>query len=153
MSLKPVIRSEADDRFLADDMLRARSPSRCAIGDLDIERLRHVFLAGGWGAAFDFAFSEALADAVTAAAAAGLVIGGICHGPLGLRNATAPDGTPLVEGRRVSAVTDKQVRELGITSTPFHPETELRKQGARVRVRRRGSATRSPTTGWSTATS
>ncbi len=28
-------------------------------------------------------------------------------------------------------MTDKQVRELGITSTPHHPETELRRQGAR----------------------
>ena len=40
------------------------------------------------------------------------------------------DGTPLVEGRKISAVTDKQVRELGITSTPQHPETELRAAGA-----------------------
>ena len=38
--------------------------------------------------------------------------------------------SPLVAGRRISAVTDKQVRELGITSTPHHPETELRKLGA-----------------------
>ena len=67
---------------------------------------------------------------MTAAAAAGLVIGGVCHGPLGLVNATAADGRPLVEGRRISAVTDKQVRELRITSTPKHPETELRKAGA-----------------------
>ena len=55
----------------------------------------------------------------------------MCHGPLGLLKATAPDGRPLVEGRRVSAVTDKQVRELGIESTPQHPERELRASGAR----------------------
>jgi putative intracellular protease/amidase len=62
--------------------------------------------------------------------AADLVIGGICHGPLGLVNAMRADGTPFVEGRRMSAVTDKQVRELGISATPFHPETELRRRGA-----------------------
>ena len=28
-------------------------------------------------------------------------------------------------------MTDKQVRELGIESTPQHPETELRRKGAR----------------------
>ncbi len=72
-----------------------------------------------------------LADKVTEAAAAGVVLGGICHGPLGLVNAKAADGRPLVEGRRVTGVTDKQVRELGIASTPFHPETELRRAGAR----------------------
>ena len=37
----------------------------------------------------------------------------------------------MVEGRRISAVTDKQVGELGITATPMHPETELRAKGAR----------------------
>ena len=89
-----------------------------------------VFLAGGWGAAFDFGFSDELAAGITEANAAGKLIGGVCHGPLGLINATAPDGRPLVEGRRVSGVTDKQVRELGITATPHHPETELRAKGA-----------------------
>jgi putative intracellular protease/amidase len=45
-------------------------------------------------------------------------------------NATTPDGSSLVAGRRISAVTDKQVRELRITATPYHPETELRRRGA-----------------------
>ena len=40
------------------------------------------------------------------------------------------DGEPLVKGRHVTGVTDKQVRELGIESTPQHPETELRRVGA-----------------------
>ena len=68
---------------------------------------------------------------MTAAASANLVIEwDHCHGPLGLVNALGPNGKPLVEGRKISAVTDKQVRELGISLTPFHPETELRKLGA-----------------------
>jgi arylsulfatase A-like enzyme/putative intracellular protease/amidase len=130
MSLRPVIRSAADDRFLADDELREQVGHSIPIAEVDVTSYDIVFLAGGWGAAFDFATSQDLADAMTAAAAADVVIGGVCHGPLGLVNATAPDGRPLVEGRKVSAVTDKQVRELGITATPYHPETELRRRGA-----------------------
>lgn len=130
-SLKPVLRCAADDRLLDDHALRARMAASPSVGSLDVSRYDLVYLAGGWGAAFDFATSEALAAALTEAAALDLVIGGVCHGPLGLVNATAPDGRPLVEGRRVSAVTDKQVRELKIESTPFHPETELRARGAR----------------------
>ena len=129
-SLRPVIRSAGDDRFLADDELRAKVTGSLAIGDLDMAAYDLVFLAGGWGAAFDFGFSETLAAKITEANAAGAVIGGICHGPLGLLNAKAPDGEPLVKGRRISAVTDKQVRELGIRSTPHHPERELRAAGA-----------------------
>ena len=130
LSLKPVLRSPADDRFLADDTLRAKVTDSLAIGDVDVTDYDLVYLAGGWGAAFDFGFSDDLAEAVTEANAAGKVIGGVCHGPLGLRNAKATDGRPLVEGRKVTAVTDKQVHELGIDSTPHHPETELRAMGA-----------------------
>ena len=130
LSLKPVLRTEADDRYLGDDVLHSKLEESLAVGDLEMSDYDVVYLAGGWGAAFDLGVSEPLAAQMTQAAAADLVMGGVCHGPLGLLNATAPDGRPLVEGRRLSAVTDKQVRELKITSTPMHPETELRAKGA-----------------------
>ena len=129
-SVKPVTRCADDDRFLADDELKAKVTDSLAIGDLDMSDYDVVFLAGGWGAAFDFGFSEPLADKMTVANAKGLVIGGVCHGPLGLLNAKGADGDPLVAGRKISAVTDKQLKELGIQSTPHHPERELRGAGA-----------------------
>ncbi len=131
LSLRAALRTGSDDRFLADPVLRAKVTHSLSISGLSAADYDLVYLAGGWGAAFDFGSSQPLADFVTAAAAADLVIGGVCHGPLGLLNAKAPDGRPLVEGRRVSAVTDKQVREMRISSTPQHPETELRARGAR----------------------
>ncbi len=130
LSLKPAVRTEADDRLLGDPALRARLTASLAVGDLDMRSYEIVYLAGGWGAAFDLGTSAVLGDQITAANANGAVIGGVCHGPLGLLRALDVDGTPLVEGRKISAVTDKQVRELGITSTPQHPETELRAAGA-----------------------
>jgi putative intracellular protease/amidase len=131
LSIKPVLRCAADDRLLADRSLRARLATSPSVAALDVGSFDLVYLAGGWGAAFDFATSTELAAALTEAAARDLVIGGVCHGPLGLVEATGPDGRPLVEGRRISAVTDKQVRELKIDATPFHPEAELRRRGAR----------------------
>jgi len=129
-SLKPVIRCAADDRFLADNSFQAAVADSLAVGDLDMADYDLVYLAGGWGAAFDFGFSESLGAKVSEANAEGNVIGGVCHGLLGLVNATNDDGTALVAGRRISAVTDKQVSELGIESTPHHPERELRAVGA-----------------------
>ena len=129
-SLKPVVRTPEDDRFLGDDNFRSKVMNSLNIADLSMADYDIVFLAGGWGAAFDFGFSEALADKITEANAAGRLIGGVCHGPLGLLNAKDTDGEPLVKGRRVSAVTDKQVSELGIDATPHHPERELRAAGA-----------------------
>jgi putative intracellular protease/amidase len=39
-------------------------------------------------------------------------------------------GLPLVEGKKMTGVTDKQVEELNISITPMHPETELKKHEA-----------------------
>ena len=130
LSLKPAIRTSADDRMLSDPALKAALSSSSALGDLDISQFEIVYLAGGWGAAFDLGTSSVVGEQVTKANANGAVLGGVCHGPLGLLHAKNSDGTPLVAGRRLTAVTDKQVRELGITSTPQHPERELRAAGA-----------------------
>lgn len=136
-SLKPVLRCAADDRFLADPVLREQVTRSLAVADVDVAGYDLVYLAGGWGAAFDFATSEPLAELVSRADELGLPIGGVCHGPLGLLRARRSDGRPLVAGRRISCVTDKQVHELGIASTPFHPESALREAGAVIEARHR----------------
>ena len=59
-SLRPVVRTPEDDRFMADDDFRDKVAHSLAIGDLDMTQYDVVFLAGGWGAAFDFGFSEDL---------------------------------------------------------------------------------------------
>jgi putative intracellular protease/amidase len=90
-----------------------------------------VFLSGGWGAAYDLAQSPALAQKVSESYYGDkeAVIGGVCHGVLGLVNARARDGELLIAGRRMTGVTDKQIKELGIEMTPLHPETALREAG------------------------
>lgn len=89
-----------------------------------------IWMVGGWGPSWDFGTSETLGKGVTAAFAAGKILGSVCHGALGFILATKPDGSLLVNGTRMTGVTDKQVKDLGIEITPMHPETELRKRGA-----------------------
>ena len=122
--------TEADARFVADPAAMAKLQGSLRIGDLSGAEYDIVFLAGGWGAAYDLGQHPDVGVLITEANASAAVIGGVCHGPLGLLQAKDVDGTPLVEGRRVSAVTDAQVQQLGIGITPLHPETELRKAGA-----------------------
>lgn len=122
--------SPPDKRFLEDPQFRSKVQGSLNIRATDVEAYDIVFLSGGWGAAYDFAQSDALGAQISRAYAGGAVIGGVCHGPLGLLAAKAPDGKPLVLGRRVSGVTDKQIRELGISFTPKHPERDLRTAGA-----------------------
>ena len=95
LSMKEPLRSQDDDRMLADDALRAKLMGSLAIGALDFASYDLVYLAGGWGAAYDFGQSELLGEKVSEAVAAGRVLGGVCHGPLGLLRARRPDGEPF----------------------------------------------------------
>ena len=130
LSMKGEIRTPEDDRLIGDKVFREKLMNSLPIADLDFASYDIVYLAGGWGAAFDLGQSEILGRKMSEAFAAGRVIGGICHGPLGLLRARTPEGKLVVKGRRLTAVTDKQVKELGIGITPLHPESALKAAGA-----------------------
>jgi putative intracellular protease/amidase len=130
LSMKSAIRTPDDDRMLGDPDFRARLSSSLPVADVDFAAYDIIYFAGGWGAAFDLGQSEALGRKVSDAWAAGRVIGGICHGPLGLLKGRTPEGELIVKGRHLTAVTDKQIHEVGIEGTPLHPEAALRQAGA-----------------------
>jgi putative intracellular protease/amidase len=136
-SLRWPLASPADERYRGDPAFQSKVQQSLEVGAVDIDRYDIVYLAGGWGAAYDLGESAALGEKMTDAYANQAVIGGVCHGPLGLLNATEPDGSPLLQGRRITAVTDKQIQELGITFTPMHPERDLRAAGAEFEAENR----------------
>ena len=131
-TLTYAIRSPEDERYLNDSVAQTKVRNSLAIADVDISQYDIVFISGGWGAAYDLAQSPVMARKVSEAYYGDrtAVIGGVCHGVLGLVNAKDKEGNTLISGRRMTGVTDKQVKELGIEITPLHPETELRKAGA-----------------------
>ncbi|MGF1667244.1 MAG: type 1 glutamine amidotransferase domain-containing protein [Acidimicrobiia bacterium] len=130
VSLRWPLKTHADDRYLEDQEARDKTANSLRIDDLDFREYDIVFMAGGWGAAYDLGTSEVLGQKISEANEEGILLGSVCHGVLGFLMATDVDGTPLVEGRAMSGVTDKQVEELGIGITPQHPETELRRLNA-----------------------
>jgi putative intracellular protease/amidase len=136
LSVKEALRTPGDDRMLGDDSLREKLTRSFAIADVDFTEYDLVYFAGGWGAAFDLGQSEELGRRVSQAYAVGRVLGGICHGPLGLLRARKPSGELIVTGRRITAVTDRQVNQLGVTITPLHPESALRAAGALYECKR-----------------
>ena len=125
-----LLAAPSDKRYLKDPQARAKVQASLPLDTLELGQYDIVFLAGGWGAAYDLGTSARLGEQITLAWAAGRVIGGVCHGPLGLLLAKDVTGAPLVQGKRLTAVTDRQVKQLGITQTPQHPERELRAAGA-----------------------
>lgn len=122
--------SEDDKRFMADEDAMHKLKNSWAITDIDPQEYDVIFMAGGWGAAYDLMQSEELAEVITRANAAGKILGSVCHGALGLCSAKGVDGELLVKGRRVTGVTNDQINTFGIAITPKHPEEELKKAGA-----------------------
>ncbi|MDG2135914.1 MAG: type 1 glutamine amidotransferase domain-containing protein [Luminiphilus sp.] len=121
-----------DKRYLNDSIAQAKVQNSLAIVDVDVSQYDIIFISGGWGAAYDLAQTPAMADKVTEAyyGQRVAVIGGVCHGVLGLVNAKNREGNTLIAGRHMTGVSNKQIEELGIEMTPLHPETELRRAGA-----------------------
>ena len=132
MTVNRVAKTAEDERFMNDSIAMSKAKHSIPIVDVDITAYDIVFISGGWGASYDLAQSPVLGEMVSDAyyGDKDAIIGGVCHGVLGLVNARATDGSLLVAGRRMTGVTDKQIKELGIEVTPMHPETELRKAGA-----------------------
>ena len=131
-TLSWLIRAESDDRLLEDEVFLTKVKNAQAITEVDVAQYGIIFLSGGWGAAYDFAELQELARLIETAYGAPHrpVLSSVCHGALGFVRARGEDGELLVAGRAMTGVTDKQVDELGIDFTPFHPEAELRKAGA-----------------------
>jgi|TARA_B110000259_G_scaffold164877_1_gene191294 putative intracellular protease/amidase len=125
------IRSPEDDRYLVDAAFQAQVNNSLKIDDVDISQYDIVFLSGGWGAAYDLGQSVVLGEKISEAyySDRAPIIGGVCHGVLGLIQAQDQTGKRLIAGRKMTGVTDRQLEQLDIAITPLHPETELRKAG------------------------
>ncbi len=127
-----MIITDADKRSRKDEVFQKQVTNSLKIDDVDFTIYDIIFLAGGWGAAYDLGQSEVLGEKITTAYYdSEAIIGGVCHGPLGLIRAKDKDGNALIAGRKMSGVTDKQITELKINYTPLHPETALRAAGVK----------------------
>ena len=62
--------------------------------NVDFTQYGLVYMAGGWGAAYDLGTSEVLGRKISEAYAAGAVLGSVCHGVLGFLQATDESGEP-----------------------------------------------------------
>ncbi|WP_219825910.1 methyltransferase [Nonomuraea typhae] len=117
-------------RFLAENGEALCNTLRLA--DLDPADYRAVYLVGGHGTMWDFPVNQALARLLAAVYERGGVVAGVCHGPAGLVGVRLADGTPLVDGKLVSAFTNEEETAVGLIGVvPFALESRLVELGAR----------------------
>ncbi len=66
-------------------------------------------------------------------AAAGGVVGAVCHGPARIVNAKLSDGSYLVDGKTVSTFTNEEEMAVGLSDVvPFLLETRLAERGEKI---------------------
>ena len=129
------IKEDADKRYLKDDIFQAKVKNSIPIEEVDFKEYDVVFFAGGWGAAYDMAQSEILAEKVSDGYYnSNVIYGSVCHGALAFTEAKDSTGNYLIAGRTMTGVTQKQLDQLGIEFTPKHPEHELKKAGANFKA-------------------
>lgn len=92
-----------------------------------------VVVIGGKGAMFDLPFSQILQRLLATTEARGGVVSAVCHGPAIFARIINADGTPWVNGRRVTGFADEEEALFGkewVPHFPFLLESELRRLGA-----------------------
>lgn len=86
-----------------------------------------IVFPGGHGPMFDIAESEYVGKVVSDFAKQGKLIAAICHGPAGLLKAKNSDGTPLVDGQRITCFSNEEEEEVGRAALiPFFLEDALK---------------------------
>lgn len=95
------------------------------------EDFEAIFLPGGHGPMFDLPDDRDLQRLLREFYEAGKIVSAVCHGPAGLVGATLSDGTPLVNGKILTAYTyAEEVAARLDRDVPFILEQRLRELGA-----------------------
>lgn len=120
-------------RFLENTQVVTQLRNTLPIGNIDPKKYQIIHFAGGHGAMWDFHNSDALNRVTTAVYENGGIVSAVCHGSAALVNVKLSDGKYLVSGKDVSAFTDAEESEAGMTEVvPFLLESKLRERGARM---------------------
>jgi putative intracellular protease/amidase len=91
-----------------------------------------LFYPGGHGPLWDLAEDRFSIDLIEAMYAQGKPVSAVCHAPGVLRHAKAPDGLPLVQGKKVTGYSNTEEAVGGLINVvPFLVEDELQKNGGK----------------------
>jgi putative intracellular protease/amidase len=126
----PGAQTEATKRFRKDDKAAAELAATLILADIHIADYDAVFYPGGHGPLWDLVNDKHSIAIIEEALAAEKPVALVCHAPAVLKNARAPDGSPLVKGRAVSGFTNSEENTAGLTEVvPFLVEDMLKQNG------------------------
>ena len=74
-----LIRTQSDKKFQNDIEAMKKLKNSMLIDNVDFTKYDLIYIAGGWGAAYDLGYSEILGSKISDAYYANKIIGAVCH--------------------------------------------------------------------------
>ena len=129
-SSKASFQTDLTRRFEADTAAQAQLAATLRLDSVTQAEFDAVFYPGGHGPLWDLAEDQASIGLIESFVAAHKPVALVCHAPGVLRHVKAPDGRPLVEGKKVAGFTNTEEEGMGLTKVvPFLVEDELKAKG------------------------
>lgn len=126
----PSAQTDATRRFKADTDAQRVLANTVALASVRAEDFDAVFYPGGHGPLWDLAEDAQSIALIEKTFAAGKPLALVCHAPGVLRHAKAPNGKPLVDGKKVTGFTNTEEEAVQLTKVvPFLVEDMLQANG------------------------
>lgn len=126
----PESQTPATVRFNKDEALQEKLAHSLKLSEVKMEDYDAVFYPGGHGPLWDLANDETSIKLIEAFYAANKPIAFVCHAPGVLIKAKAPNGEPLVKGKKVTGFSNSEEEAVLLNKiVPFLLEDELTKLG------------------------
>lgn len=126
----PDFQTEDTKRFEADAEAKAALANTVRLDSISAEQFDAVFYPGGHGPLWDLAEDRHSIALIENTLNSGKPVALVCHAPGALRHARNPNGSPLVQGKKVTGFTNSEEEAVGLTHVvPFLVEDDLIRNG------------------------
>ena len=126
----PDFQTEDTRRFGKDLAAQASLANTVKLSGVSAGNYDAVFYVGGHGVMWDVAEDAASIKLIETMFAANKPVSAVCHGSAVFRHPKAPDGTPLVRGKRVAGYSNTEEAASGLTEVvPYLVEDMLKQNG------------------------
>ncbi|MBN8413370.1 MULTISPECIES: type 1 glutamine amidotransferase domain-containing protein [Halomonas] len=122
--------TDATRRFDQDAQAQRDLANTAVLSEMKVEDFDAIFYPGGHGPLWDLTNDADSIRLIEQFHAAGKPVSAVCHAPAVLLKAKKSDGTPFVDGVRVTGFTNGEEAAVGLTEiVPFLVEDSLQQQG------------------------
>ncbi|QCR36708.1 type 1 glutamine amidotransferase domain-containing protein [Nissabacter sp. SGAir0207] len=127
---EPDAQTAHTQRFREDEAAQQVLANSVPLAEINAHDYDAVFYPGGHGPLWDLVDDRHSIMIINTLYAAGKPVAAVCHAPIALRNAQKPDGTPLVQDKRVTGFSNSEEDGVGLTKVvPHLVENELKRMG------------------------